>query len=205
MSITTLTRLLVCSLLLLLAGCGTTTLTDAWQAPAFHRGNMENVMVVGMTNNKTNRILFERGFVNALTAKGINASASYEVIGSDMPTKEALKRYLASSNKKIDHVIVTHYGGKETTTERVPESVRTYYTGPYYPTYGGYWDRYGNTQTMTRESYIDTRTNVILTTSIYDVKTEQLQWVGRSKSFEVGSVSAASKELAQKIVAEIGK
>jgi hypothetical protein len=38
---------------------------------------------------------------------------------------------------------------------------------------------------MTRDAYIDTRSNVILTTSIYDAKTEQLVWVGRSKSFEV--------------------
>lgn len=196
-------RALLCCLVLLLAACGSTKITDYWQEPGFHRGDMNSVLVVGVTNNKTNRILFERGFVSALSAKGIRATASYDVIGGDMPTRESVRGFLARSN--IDQVIVTEYGGKQVTTERVPESVRTYYTGPYYPTYGSYWSHNDSTTTLTRESYIDTKTQVVLTTSIYDVKTEKLVWTGRSQSFEVGAVSVAAKELAQKIVGKIGR
>lgn len=198
---TTLYRSLLGSLLLLITSCGTTSLTDAWQEPGFQRRDMDSVLVVGMTGNKTNRILFERGFVRALSAKGIKATASHDVIGTALPTKEAVVDFVRRSN--ITHVFVTHYGGKEVTTEHVPESVRTYYTGPYYPTYGGYWDRYGSTQTLTREAYVDTRTKLLLTTSVFDANTEKLVWVGRSKSFEVDSVSHASKELARKVVREI--
>lgn len=197
----TLSRSLLCSLLLLLAACGTTSLTDSWQEPAFHRQDMKNVLVVAVTGNKTNRILFESGFVSALRSKGIQATASHQVIGSGMPTKESVRDYLHSS--QMDHVIVTHYGGKEVTREYVPESVRTYYTGPYYPHYGAYWDRNGSTVTMTREAYVDTRTQVVLMTSIFAVDSEKLVWIGRSKSFEVGSISASAKELAGKMIRTI--
>lgn len=194
-------RSLLCSLLLLLASCGTTTLTDAWQEPAFHRRDMQSVLVVAVTSNKTNRLLFEQGFVNALRSEGIQAVASHTVIGSGMPTRESVRDYLHSS--KMDHVIVTHYGGQHVTKEYVPESVRTYYTGPYYPYYGSYWDRNADTVTMTREAYVDTRTQVVLMTSIFAVDSEKLVWTGRSKSFEVGSISAGAKELAHKVVSTI--
>lgn len=194
-------RWLSCCLLLALTGCGYTSLTDAWQSPGFQRSQLDNVLVVAVTPNKTNRILFENGFKEALGKDGIKTTASYTVIGSNTPTREQVSAYITKAN--IQYVIVARYGGKETTATHVPESVRTYYTGPYYPYYGSNWDRYGNTSTMTREAYVDTRSEVVLTTSIYDAKTEQLVWVGRSKSFEANSVSHAANELAGHVINNI--
>jgi hypothetical protein len=195
---------LFCALALLaLAGCSSTKITDAWQAPTLHRKQMENVLVVGMTSNVTNRILFERGFVQALKDNGIRATASYDAIGDATPTRDAVTAYVQKSD--VRYVIVTRYGGAEVVKERVPESVRTYYTGPYYPTYAGYWNAYGSTVTMTRDSYVDTKTTVVLTTSIYEVKSQELVWVGRSKTFEVGTIAREAGELAHQVVAGIAK
>jgi hypothetical protein len=202
MTMTTLFRSLACGLLLTLTGCGSTHLTDAWQSPKFQGKQLDNVLVVGVTPNKTKRILFERGFVSALSEKGIKSTASIDVIGSATPTRESVGKYLAKSN--IQYVIVSQYSGKETTAEYVPEAVRTYYTGPYYPSYGSYWN-HNDTTTMTREAYVSTRSKVILTTSIYNVKSEELVWVGRSNSFEPSSISSASNELAKRIVDRIEK
>lgn len=201
MTFTALSRWLGFSLLLTLQGCGYTTLTDAWQSPNFQGKQLDDVLVVGVTPNKTNRILFEKGFTSELTGTGIHATASYDVIGGATPTKDSVGAYLEKSN--IRYVIVAQYGGKETTKEYVPESVRTYYTGPYYPSYGSYWNHYGDTVTMTREAYVDTKSKVILTTSIYEVKSGQLVWVGRSNTFEVGSISHAAKELAERVIKKI--
>ncbi|HSC76277.1 MAG TPA: hypothetical protein VLB90_08590 [Pseudomonadales bacterium] len=201
MTLTTLSRWLGFSLLLALAGCGYTKLTDSWQSPSFQRKQLDNALIVAVTPNKTNRILFENGFLDALRSDGVHAIASYNVIGSSTPTREAVTAYIAKNN--IQYVIVARYGGKETTATHVPASVINYYSGPYYPYYGSHWDRYGNTSTMTREAYVDTRSEVVLTTSIYDVKTEQLVWVGRSKSFEANSVSHAANELAGRVIDSI--
>ncbi len=190
-------------LLALLAACASTKITDTWQAPGFERKAFNNVLVVAVTGNKTNRILFERGFVKHLASKGIKATASVDVIGSGMPTKEAVQAYVDRSD--IQYVIATRYGGTEVQKEYVPESVRTYYTGPYYGNYGGYWNHYGSTNTMVREAYVDTKTTVTLTTSIYDIKTTDLVWVGRSSTFEVGAVSVAADELAGQVVNHISR
>jgi len=191
------------SFLLVLAACSSTKITDSWQAPTLHRSQMDDVLVVAMTANATNRVLFERGFVDALKNNGLRATASFDVIGSSAPTRESVTAYVTKID--IRYVIVTRYGGAEVTKEQVPESVRTYYTGPYYPTYGGYWNAYGNTITMTRDSYVDTKTSVVLTTSIYEVKSQELVWVGRSKTFEVGSIAYEANDLAHQVVASIRK
>lgn len=200
MTLTALSRLLACALLLALTGCGSTRITDAWQSPKFEGKMLDNVLVVGVTQNKTKRILFERAFVSALSAKGIKSTASYDVIGGATPTRESVSKYLANSN--IRYVIVSQYSGKETTAEYVPESVTTYYTGPYYPSFGSYWS-HNDTTTMTREAYVSTRSQVVLTTSIYDAKSEQLVWAGRSNTFEAHSIAHASNELAGRVLDSI--
>ncbi|RLT96841.1 hypothetical protein [Ketobacter sp.] len=184
----------------LLAACSTTQMTDTWQEPEFHRSDMKNVLVVAVASNTTNRFLFETGFINALVQHGINATASFTVLGDEMPTKEGVQAHLDKT--QYDHIIVTALGGVDIETDYVPERVRSYYTGPYYPHWGGYWGG-GNTVTMTREAYTDTQTNVLLTTSIYTLPTGTLSWVGRSKTFEVGSVSDVADSLAKQMIRNI--
>lgn len=197
-----LNALLIAACLVVLSACSSTKLTDSWQAPTLHRAEMGNVLVVAIAANMTNRILFERGFVEALKARGINATASIDVIGTSTPTRESVTAYLQKSDMR--YVVATRYAGAEVQKYVVPEQVRTYYTGPYYPTYGAYWDSY-NTVTMTRDAYVDTRTTVVLNTSIFEVKSEALVWVGRSKTFEVGSIAYEANDLANAMVDRISK
>ncbi len=185
------------------SGCSTTSLTDSWQAPTFHRGEMDNVLVVAMTANPTYRILFEEGFVKALRGKGIQATASHSAIGASMPTREAVTAYV--ENNDIRYVFVTDYSGTQVSKWVVPESVRTYYTGPYFPSYYGYWDAYGSTRTMVRESYVDERKTVMLATSVFEVESGDLVWVGRSKSFNVDSIANDASDLARQVVGSIGR
>jgi len=190
-------RALFALCLVALMSCSSTKITDSWQAASLHRSDMKNVLVVGVSGNPTNRVLFERGFVDALASRGIKAEASFQAVGDAFPTRDAVTGYVRRN--AVDYVIVTRLGDTEVTKERVPEQVRTYYTGPWYPTYADYW----NTVTFTRDSYVDTKTTVVLTTSIYDVRTEELAWVGRSKTFEVGTVVREAGELAHQVVDRI--
>lgn len=191
----------LCGLVLvMLVGCTTTTLTDSWQAPGFQRKSMDNVLVVAVTANSTNRILFEEGFINALRSNGVRATASHAAIGNVMPDRENVTAYVESND--IAYVVVSDYSGVEITKWVVPESVRTYYTGPYYPNFHGYWDSY-DTITMTRESYVEERRTVMLSTSIFAAGTGDLVWVGRSKSFDVASIADEARSLASQVVGNI--
>ena len=192
---------LLCSLLL---ACGTTRMVDVWQAPQFKFGDMKNVLVVAATSNPTNRVIFESTFAAEMQRHGINAIPSIQAIGDAAPTKEAVVDFIKQTN--MDHVVAVQVGAFDIEVDRVPESVMSYYTGPYYAPYmGGYWGGWGagNTVTMTRESYIDTQTNVILTTSVYEAKTEQLAWGGRSKSFDVAAISQVAGELATQMMRQM--
>jgi hypothetical protein len=187
--------------LMALSGCITTTsLTDSWQAPAFQRASMDDLLVVAVTANSTNRVLFEEGFIKALRSKGLHATASHSAIGNTMPNRDTVTAYVESND--IAYVVVSDYSGIETTRWVVPESVRTYYTGPYYPTYHGYWDSY-ETITLTRESYVEERSTVMLSTSIFETDTGTLMWVGRSKSFHVDSIADEARSLANQVVSNI--
>ena len=186
-------------LMSLLSACGTTRVMDTWQAPEFKRDDMKQVLIVAATSNTTNRVIFETTFAAELKKHGIEVVPSIKAIGDAAPTKEAVIDFVKQG--KVDHVIAVQVGAFDIEVDRVPESVMTYYTGPYYAPYLGYWGAWGgNTVTMTRESYIDTQTNVILTTSVYDAKSQQLVWGGRSKSFDVTAVSAIADELAKQMI-----
>lgn len=187
--------------LVALLGCSTTSILDSWQAPTFQQRQMDDVLVVAVTGNAAHRIPFEEGFVKALRDQGISATASHSVIGDGTPNRESVSAYI--EQHATTHVIVTDYGGTQVSKWVVPESVRTYYTGPYYPTYRGYWDGYANTITMTRESYVDQRTSVMLSTSVFDTATGELVWVGRSKSLDPQSIAFEANALARKMVNNI--
>jgi hypothetical protein len=144
-------------------------------------------------------VLFERGFTDALERKGIHAIASYDVIGDAAPTKQSVTAYVQKND--IGYVVASQFGGVQITKEVVPESVRTYVVGPAYPGYDGYWEQ--ASYTMVRDSYVDQKTEVTLTTSIFDAKSKQPVWVGRSKTFELRSLADEANTLGRLVVSRI--
>ena len=111
-----------------------------------------------------------------------------------MPDKEDVEAYVKQHD--IDYVVATKLANTVTDKDYVPERVRTYYIGPYYPSYGHYYDNH-NTITTVRDPYVDTRTTYILVTTIFDAKTSEPVWVGRSSTFEPGSVQYLADEIAR--------
>ena len=196
----TCTKWIVILSALFLSACSTTRLTDTWQEPEFSGSTMKDVLVVFVDSNTSNRTLFESQFVAELKKRKINAVPSYQALSTELPNKDQVEAYLKTH--QADHVIVTALTDVDVETDYVPESVRSYYTGPYYPSYGAYWNG-NNTVTMTREAYTDNQYNVILSTTIYDTKTKKPVWIGRSKTYEVGSVSYVADELATQMIRKI--
>lgn len=180
-------------LLSALSGCGVTSLDSSWQSPDFRRSQMNNVLVVAMTEDVTNRILFERGFVSELSAKGIQATASYEVIGTDLPTKESINAFLKNSTSH--YVIMTRYDGTETTESYVPGSVIFYYDG--------WWGGGESGEVVSRAAFVDSTGDAVMTTEIYSYPAGTPLWVGRSRSFDLDSVSSDASDLAKTIIGSI--
>ena len=196
-------RILTTSLfVLLLSACSTTKLHDHWQAENFSRNNLNNVLIVAVDSTR-NRFLFETEMESAAKKHGINIVTSYDALGDAFPTKEKVEAYIENNN--IDYVIATKLDSVNVEKDYVPPAIRTYYTGPYYSNYGHYYNGYNNTVTLTRSGYTDTKTTIMLVTTIYDAKTKKPVWVGRSSSFEPGSVSYLAAAIAKSTWKSISK
>ncbi|MDH3640613.1 MAG: DUF4136 domain-containing protein [Gammaproteobacteria bacterium] len=183
------------SIVSILGACSTTKLVDHWQAETFSRNDLNQVLIVGVTNNAANRFLFESEIERAMLNAGLSGTTSIRALGDEFPTKENVQGYI--NDHDIDYVLATRLADVKVDKTYVPESVRTYYTGPYYPSYGHYYHGYGSSITMVRDAYVDTRSTVVLVTTIFDTRTKQPVWVGRSESFEPGSVNYLAADIAK--------
>lgn len=181
--------LLMAVLCLGLTSCGNTRMKDTWQAEHFSKKQLEKVLVVAVTSNQSVRELFEEGLAHSLRKDGITAYTSYQVLGSKA-TREDVVAYVKSHD--LQYVLVTKVDNIKTNTDYVPESVVTYYTGPYYG-YNYYWD---DGVTMVREEYTETQTIVMLVTTLFDANTEAPVWIGHSETFEMNAVATVGMEVA---------
>lgn len=178
----------------LLGGCSTTKQLDHWQAESFSRDQLDNILIIAVISNNTQRFLFESELELRAKKSGLSSTTSLSALGDSLPKKEEVEAYIKDHN--IDYVVATKISNTETEKDYVPERVRTYYIGPYYPSYGHYYDDH-NTITTVRDPYVDIRTTYILVTTIFDAKTSEPVWVGRSSTFEPGSVQYLADDIAR--------
>ncbi|CAA0098351.1 Uncharacterised protein [BD1-7 clade bacterium] len=202
--------ILVLTASLLLAACGTTNMRDVWQAPNFHKTDLNDVLIVGMTANATNRMVFEREFVAALMRQGLKATPSYTVLGRKTPDEEAIISYLKDHPTK--YVLITYVSNQEVDKTYIKPTVSTVvtgygypygsYGGYYYPTLGSVWGP-GSVNTITTPGYFDETTKTILVTSIYNAETGDIEWTGRSSTFEANSISRVTSDVSKVVLKHI--
>lgn len=186
--------LVTLALTFLSSGCSTTKQLDYWQSETLHRKQLDNLLIIAVTNNRTTRFIFESELDLRARESGLTSVISQKVLGDSIPTREEVAAYVRQNN--IDYVIATRLANTEVDKEYVPERVRNYYVGPFYPTYGHYYDA-GNVVTTVRDPYVDVKTTYILVTTIFDAKTGEPVWVGRSATFEPGSIQAIADDIAR--------
>jgi len=171
-----------------------------WQAEAFSSSDLDHVLVIAVTGNETSRFLFESEVARVLSRDGVTVTKSLTTMGQEYPTKEDVEAYIA--DRDIDYVMASKLGNFDVEKTRIPPQVRTFYTGPYSPTYGSFYDA-GNTLTLSREEFTDTRTTYMLVTSIFDAATSEPVWIGRPETFEPSSVAELAAQIANSAMRKI--
>ena len=84
-------------LLLSLTSCGGTKLTSAWKDTSYE-GTIDKIMVVAVTENTRNRLIFERDFVEAFKKIGVEAFASVDIVPSEEKSNEGV--FLTEARKR---------------------------------------------------------------------------------------------------------
>lgn len=174
-----------CSMLLITA-CETTSTTAVWKDPRYAAQPMKSIMVIGVSQNSTNRRLYEDAMVNALVSKGVAAQASYgQIPDANNINRQSVEE--AIEGKSVDGVLVTHVLGIDTTTVYEPPMRR--YGRPYYGRYHSYY-AWAYDDVLTPGHYRTFRT-ARLETNVYAVGSGDLAWSMHSETLDPANVEKA--------------
>lgn len=189
--------ILFCVACVTLFSCASTKIVRSWVDPS-NNTTYKHLLIIGIGESEQTRRAYESYFVDTLKQDGIEAEASYRLIKSNVKIdKETVTA--AIKGLDIDGVIVTHLVAvDEETVYRPSMDYMTVYGRPgyggvysgslysYYPHVNAYVHRPG---------YYTTHESYTLETSLYDVKSEELVWSARTRSFSPESVDDLIVEL----------
>jgi len=130
------------SIILFLSSCSSVKVLDSWKADNVKSINDKNIIVIARTQNKQARIAFENEIVKQLTARGMNATASFTKFPKLTPNKE-----VTEERRKMIKTILRNEGFNAvvlTVVKDIQESTKTVTDGGYYAggSYGGYYPSY---------------------------------------------------------------
>jgi hypothetical protein len=163
-----------------LSSCAASTqLTSSWVDPEAPSRTHNKIVVVGVSTQPSVRRMYEDAFAQALRERGMEAIASYSVVGEgklDQAAAEAKLKELGA-----DGVIVTRLVDQETVQEYYPPSYTTVAAPSAY--YGGWYGYYSLGYTyMSSPGYVAENKVFRLETNFYDVANPKLLWSGLTES-----------------------
>jgi hypothetical protein len=121
--------------------CGGVKVVDAWRAPDVGDARDGHFLIIARTENKTNRIAFEREIADALIARGIKATPSYSKFPPIKPDTEMTEERKAMikqilEDEGFNSIVVTSL---KDVKERTTTSGGYYYNDPWNTFYPGYY------------------------------------------------------------------
>ncbi len=200
--------------LLLMSGCASNTkLLNTWSDPD-NTASYGDILIVGISDSEQKRRAYESFFIANLQDKGINAVASYTVIDNKeelnlQGEKGALRKIVKSAIKgsDIDAVLVSHVVSIEQEDIYRPSlDYQPVYSSAYYnrPYYGGMYGYHGYVTTYVQQPGYYTEEQIyVLETNLYDVKSGELVWTTRSRTFAPDSMEQAVNDISNLIIADL--
>ncbi len=170
---------------LAISACATNP-TAEWQDESFS-GPINNLLIIGASDQQTNRRLYEDAFVNELAAYQVTAISSYEIMPADQDiSRETVTT--AIKGKSVEQILVTRLVGVE--------EVEAYHPPSYYPYSRSYSSYYSHAMRYSGPGYYESYQILTLETTVYDTATQQLVWSMQSESF---APSSPAKVIEQQI------
>lgn len=184
----------------LLISCGTTSgLKGIWVDENYVGGELDDFLVIGVSDSTEIRRAFEEALVQELGMQGIRATPSISI----MPTDELISEETintAIEGKKIDAVIITRLVSRDTAFVETPGTeIDT--MDPYQERFYMYYDR---SHKETREpGYFMGDVTVTLETNVWEIDGGGLIWSGLSKSFNPRNASEVIWSVSREIVKKL--
>jgi hypothetical protein len=198
--------LLLSGVIFLLSSCANTKISQSWVEPN-HNKSYNDLLIIGIGESEQTRRAYESNFVEELNRHKIEALASYTLIKSDEEfDRDTVVK--AIEGLDIDAVLVTHLVGvDEETVYRSTGGYGSYgYGGGYYRGghYGGLYSYYPHVNSYVHDpGYYTTHETYTLETNLYDVKSEELIWSARSRTFSPESVDEVIVDLTKLLIKDL--
>jgi hypothetical protein len=185
--------------LFLLAACGGgTQFSGVWVDPTYQDRQLQRILVVGVSENQTGRLMWESEMAAQLKHYKVDAIPSSTILPRDEMLSEAMvKENIAG--KDIDGILVTRVMSVDQHEEYVPG---TTYTVPstYYNWYGYYSMGYS---VVHDPGYTYTSTTANLESNLYDATNGKLIWAAISHTYDPRSVEDVVHPVSQRVADEL--
>lgn len=186
-------------LLLSLASCTSTKLTSTWKDNTYE-GYIDTLIIVAVTENTRNRLIFEREFAEEFSNAGIEAIASIDVIPPEEASNEAA--ILDEAQKRgISMILVTHLIGVDEKSVYHPPKTRTVSRGGYYGRFHSYYPRVY--EYVHEPGYYTKHKSVNLETNLYETRTQKLIWSVTSETLDPESVNTIIEALSKVVIKDL--
>ena len=159
---------------LALASCAAAKPIGEWRNSSYD-GSVDHILVIGVTARSERRQSFESQFVEALKARGVEATASYRALGWSLDlTRESVEQAIRDTN--IAAVMVTRLAGvRQSDVFRLPAN---------YEDDRDYISYYDHALRQTTPAYYEDYRVLTLETSLYDVESGELVWRMHSEAID---------------------
>ena len=179
----------------LLAGCASTTLTNAWFDPSYAGGPMRKILVVGVGGTLDTGRTLEDIFAQKLTAAGVQGIPGYQFLPDAARQNEpSWNAGVAASG--ADGVLVVRLLGVDTRTQVYTTMV----PGPgfYYGPYPGIWG-----PAMYPVPEVSQYQIAHVETTLFDTKTHHVVWGGTTQTFNPTTVRQEAPQFADLIIGQL--
>lgn len=188
-------------MLVILASCATSKVTNVWKADYATPGAYKKIMVVGMVKNSDHalRNRLENHLVGDLTALGYTAVSAYELYGpksfEGLKEEEAISKIRSSG---ADAVITIVLLDKSRERYYVPGRVRYTPAAIHYDRFWGYYSTiYGR---IYEPGYYQENTKFFFESNLYELKENKLVYSIQTQSFDPSSIESLGHEYGKLIV-----
>lgn len=182
---TTMKRLLLIAATLALAACASTTIRDAWVDPDHRGGPFRRLIVLGVSDNISERRIFEDLMVARLAAAGVDAVPAYRHLPA--AAEPALDNAVRASG--ADGLLMSRIRA----VDRKTQFFRTFAPAPRFGWYGWYSGWYPVAQVHQYDV-------TLVETTLFAADGKRVVWTGTTETYEPRSVARDTPELADVIV-----
>ena len=169
----------------LLSACALKPLAE-WRDSSFS-GTVDNILIIGVSDQPVVRRLFEDTFVKELAALGVSAKSSYQILTDEqISSKDSLDAAIESQS--MDSVLVTRVIGVEEIETYTPPTY-TYTPSTFDHHYRDYHSYFDHAVRVATPGYWDKYEVLKLESNLYDSASQQLIWSIQSESFDPRSAT----------------